>query len=71
MKTTRRPLEFPHEEIAARARDLWQTAGSPAHRDMEFWLAAEAELQRDRSQTRQTADQPPVKRASRENERRA
>ncbi len=47
-----RPIQ--HEEIAARARELWQKAGSPDGRDLEFWLGAEAELQRDREDVKQT-----------------
>lgn len=37
-----------HEEISTRARRLWENAGSPADRDLEFWLEAEAGLRRDR-----------------------
>lgn len=33
-----------HHDIAARAYALWQNSGSPAGRDFEFWLQAEAEL---------------------------
>jgi hypothetical protein len=32
------------EQISSRARQLWQQAGSPEGRDLEFWLAAENEL---------------------------
>lgn len=32
------------EEIRARARQLWEEAGQPAGRDMDFWLQAEREL---------------------------
>jgi Protein of unknown function (DUF2934) len=35
------------EEIAARARDLWDQNGRPEGRDLEFWLQAERET-RDR-----------------------
>jgi hypothetical protein len=42
-----------HEEISARARELWQKNGSPAGRDNEFWLAAEHELNRDRDDVAQ------------------
>jgi hypothetical protein len=34
-----------HDEISARARQLWDNAGQPAGRDEEFWLQAERELQ--------------------------
>lgn len=47
--------EIQTDEIAARARDLWQKAGSPDGRDLEFWLAAEQELQLNRRQTADTA----------------
>lgn len=43
-------------EIAARATELWQIAGSPVGRDVEFWLAAESELNRDREATSAAAD---------------
>jgi len=42
------------EEITARARQLWQEAGSPEGRDFEFWLGAEAELRRDREDVDRT-----------------
>ena len=42
------------EEITARSRQLWQQAGSPEGRDLEFWLAAEAELRRDREDVDRT-----------------
>ncbi len=32
--------------IKARARELWEQNGRPAGRDVEFWLQAEAELER-------------------------
>ena len=47
-----RPIQ--HEEIAARSRELWQRAGSPDGRDLEFWLGAEAELKREREDVKQT-----------------
>jgi hypothetical protein len=43
-----------HEEVSAKARALWQSAGSPEGRDLEFWLAAEAELQRERADVAET-----------------
>lgn len=42
------------EQITARARDLWQKSGSPEGRSLEFWLAAEAELQKEQEDVRQT-----------------
>jgi hypothetical protein len=35
------------DEIRARARQLWQEAGRPAGRDLDFWLQAERELADD------------------------
>ncbi|OKO67286.1 DUF2934 domain-containing protein [Bradyrhizobium sp. NAS96.2] len=32
------------EEIRARARDLWEEAGRPPGRDLDFWLQAEREM---------------------------
>lgn len=34
-----------HDDISARARQLWENAGQPTGRDEEFWLQAERELQ--------------------------
>ena len=33
-----------HEEISARASDLWKSYGSPSDRDEEIWLEAERQL---------------------------
>ena len=32
------------EQISARAFQLWEEAGRPGGRDLDFWLRAEAEL---------------------------
>ncbi|WP_338062327.1 DUF2934 domain-containing protein [Bradyrhizobium erythrophlei] len=32
------------DEVRARARQLWEEAGRPADRDLDFWLQAEREL---------------------------
>jgi hypothetical protein len=32
------------EAVRARARELWESNGRPAGRDLEFWLQAEREL---------------------------
>src|SRR5687767_8629470 len=32
------------QEIATRARELWEQNGRPPDRDLEFWLQAEAEI---------------------------
>jgi hypothetical protein len=45
-QSDKQPIQ--HEEISARAHELWQKNDSPAGRDDEFWLAAEHELNRDR-----------------------
>ncbi|MBR1120865.1 DUF2934 domain-containing protein [Bradyrhizobium lablabi] len=36
-----------HEAIQRRARELWEQAGRPTGRDLEFWLQAERELERE------------------------
>ena len=59
MANSHQPPPGP-SEIAARATELWQIAGSPPGRDMEFWLAAESELNRDRESTSATADERPM-----------
>jgi len=59
MSNTRQP-PLSEPEIAARARELWRIAGNPPGRDLEFWLAAEAELKRDREVTATAADNQPV-----------
>jgi hypothetical protein len=35
------------DEIRARARQLWEQAGRPVGRDLDFWLQAERELAND------------------------
>ena len=50
MKTTRLHPPPGREEIAARARELWHIAGAPQGRDPEFWLAAEARIDRERDE---------------------
>jgi hypothetical protein len=42
------------EQIQAKARELWQKAGSPEGRDLEFWLAAEHELRRESEDVNET-----------------
>jgi len=39
------PSETVHVEIARLANQAWEQAGKPAGRDLEFWLAAEQQLQ--------------------------
>jgi hypothetical protein len=38
------------EEISARARKFWESAGQPAGADLEFWLAAEIVTLREQSE---------------------
>jgi len=33
-----------HDEIAMRAREIWEVKGCPKDRDLEIWLAAEREM---------------------------
>lgn len=33
-----------HEEVAVRAREIWEQRGCPQGQDYEVWLAAEGEL---------------------------
>ena len=33
-----------NDVVRARARELWESNGRPAGRDLEFWLQAEREL---------------------------
>jgi hypothetical protein len=57
MKTT---LIAPsHEEISARAEQLWLIAGNPADRDLEFWLAGENEVEHERVETSRAEDASP------------
>lgn len=41
--------ELSRDEIGQRAHALWQREGQPHGRDVEFWLRAEKELQREKS----------------------
>ena len=36
--------ETSHEEVARRARELWEQYGRPAGRDEQIWLEAERQL---------------------------
>ncbi len=42
--------------MADRARSLWQAAGSPENRDLEFWFEAERQLRGSRSKEDAFAD---------------
>lgn len=35
---------YGHRQICGRAYELWERAGRPMGRDLEFWLAAEREI---------------------------
>jgi hypothetical protein len=51
LKQRARALIKPSEGlIRKRARELWEVAGRPEGRDVEFWLRAEKELQDSSSQ---------------------
>jgi hypothetical protein len=39
-----------HDDISARARELWERAGRPEGRDDEHWLQAERELREKKDQ---------------------
>jgi hypothetical protein len=39
-----RPTVDLHDEIAMRAREIWEVKGCPADRDLEIWLSAEREM---------------------------
>jgi hypothetical protein len=46
-----------HQQIRARAHQLWEQAGKPQDRDDEFWHAAEQELRNaDKSSPLRTPD---------------
>jgi hypothetical protein len=43
--STPTPFSGPtHDQIAPRARQLWENAGRPEGRDLEYWLEAERQL---------------------------
>ena len=37
-------IELSRDEVARRARQLWNADGRPARRNLEYWLQAEVEL---------------------------
>lgn len=39
-------------KVRARAFELWEQAGRPANRDLEFWLEAERQIEDDREEQR-------------------
>jgi hypothetical protein len=40
-------MSVNYDEIAKRAFEIWEREGRPPGRDLEHWLAAEAELRQD------------------------
>lgn len=44
------PRQYTHDEIAGRARTLWEKRGRPEGQDAEIWYAAEAELRESEAQ---------------------
>ena len=39
------------QQIETRAHELWEHAGRPGGRDLDFWLEAEREIRRQSSET--------------------
>ncbi|WP_035969031.1 DUF2934 domain-containing protein [Bradyrhizobium sp. WSM1417] len=39
-------------KVRARAYELWEQAGRPADRDLEFWVEAERQIEQERDQRR-------------------
>ncbi len=58
-------ITLAHEDIAARARAIWENAGRPEGRDTEYWLQAEREL-RESARVRAAAatERSPVRRSN-------
>ncbi|WP_445217047.1 DUF2934 domain-containing protein [Bradyrhizobium sp. Pa8] len=44
VRLRRLKAESKEEQIRMRAHELWERAGRPGGRDLEFWLSAEREL---------------------------
>ena len=40
----RREARRMKQEVAVRAREIWEQNGRPSGRDLEFWLQAESEI---------------------------
>ena len=43
-QVTKSTFTASHEDISARARQLWESYGQPSDRDNEIWLEAERQL---------------------------
>ncbi|QQN63283.1 DUF2934 domain-containing protein [Bradyrhizobium diazoefficiens] len=41
-------------KVRARAYELWEEAGCPADRDLDFWLEAEREIEDERDEQRRS-----------------
>lgn len=58
MKTTiENNVQVRHEDIAELAKQIWDSEGRLAGRDLEYWLRAERRLVSGRSRT---ADRPTI-----------
>lgn len=44
-----RQADIAMERIRQRAHDLWEAAGRPSGRDLEFWLQAETDVAEEMS----------------------
>lgn len=51
-----------HQQITSRAYFLWEQAGRPEGRDIEFWLQAEKEAARSTEAQPLLRDHPPARR---------
>jgi hypothetical protein len=47
---SQKPTRVTRDEVVRLAYQLWQAAGQPSGRDLEYWLEAEAELLANRHQ---------------------
>jgi hypothetical protein len=45
-------VELHRDEVARRTLQLWEAAGRPTGRDLEYWLQAEVELLSERQHCR-------------------
>ena len=57
MKAPSAPSPLTIEQIAARAREIWQRIGCPPGRDLDYWLQAENELVFEREQAAHAAEE--------------
>lgn len=59
--TSNNNIIIHHEQIAQRAHRLWEQAGRPDGRDVEFWLQAEAVLRAEQESAAKASAKAPVK----------